>query len=76
VEQVPQDLSVIRSDPDNELFGPVVEDELVGELAGLSSLLGAPVGVDVGDLPNLDGLLGLLLLAMLLIRHESPPRTR
>ncbi len=62
MEQVPQDFGVVCGDPDDELFGPVVEDELVGELAGLSSLLRAPVGVDVGDLPNLDRLLGVLLL--------------
>ena len=76
MEQVPQDLGVVRRDPDNEFFGPVVEDELVGELARPFSFLGAPVGVNVGNLPNLDRLLGLLLLVVLLIRHESSPPTR
>src|SRR3712207_5379735 len=65
VEEVPQHLCVVRRDPQDVLCSSLVEDQLVGELAGLSSLLGAPVGVDVGHLPNLDRLLGMLLLPIL-----------
>ena len=56
------------------------EDQLVGELAALQRSLAAPVDVDVGDLPNLYRLLGVLLaqgeppLCRIKTRHPLPER--
>src|SRR5918998_2557842 len=60
VDEVAQQLAVLRGGHDEDLFGPVVQDELVRELAVLKISLMAPVGVHVGDLPNPYGLLGVL----------------
>ena|SRR4028119_1918664 len=51
---------IVDGGHNEDLLGPVVEDELVGELAVLKRPLAAPVGVDVGDLPDLYGLLDVL----------------
>jgi len=68
VDEVPQDLRVVGGGHDQGLSGPVVQDELVGELAVLQFALAsspwlvrlaAPVGVCVGDLGNLYRLLGV-----------------
>jgi hypothetical protein len=61
VDKVAQNLRVVGGGHDEGLLGPVVEDELVGELAVLEVSLVAPVGVDVGDLPDLYRSLGVLL---------------
>jgi hypothetical protein len=53
VDKIPQDLRVVCGGHDQSLLGPVVQDQLVRELAFLQRSLAAPVGVDVGDLPNL-----------------------
>src|ERR671916_1020870 len=71
VEKIPQDLRVVCSGHDQSLLGPVVQDQLVRELAVLQRSLIAPVGVDVGDLPNLYRLLGVLLA-----QGEPPPPRR
>ena len=61
MEEVPQDLGVVGGGHDEGLLGPIVEDQLVGELAVLQVPLVVPVRVDVGDLAYPDGLLGVLL---------------
>src|SRR5215217_209611 len=61
VDEVSQDLRVVCGGHDKGLLGPVVQDELVGELAVLKRSLAAPVGVDVGDLAYLYRLLSVLL---------------
>jgi putative flippase GtrA len=76
VDEVPQDLGVVGCGHNEGLLGPVVEDQLVGELAVLQWALAAPVGVDVGDLPDLDGRLGLPFLAVLLAHVRAPPYLR
>jgi hypothetical protein len=53
VDKISQDLRVVCGGHDQSLLGPVVQDQLVRELAVLQRSLAAPVGVDVGDLPNL-----------------------
>src|SRR3712207_6229761 len=73
VDEVAQDLGVVRGGHDERLLGSVVQDQLVGELAVLEGTLAAPVGVDVGDLPHLYGRLGLLLSSMLLAHGYATP---
>ena len=68
VDEVAQHLRVVCGGHDEGFFGPVIQDQLVGELAVLELSLVAPVGVDVGDLPDLSGLLGVLLA------QGQPPR--
>jgi hypothetical protein len=68
VEEVSQELGVVRGRHNEDLLGSVVQDELVGELAVLKLSLVAPVGVDVGDLADLYTLLGVLLA------RGEPPR--
>ena len=68
VEEVPQDLGVVGGGHDEGFLGPIVEDQLVGELAVLQVPLVAPVGVDVGDVAYPDGQLGVLLA------QGQPPR--
>ena len=70
MDKIPQDLRVVRGGHDQSLLGPVVQDRLVGELAVLQRSLAALVGVDVGDLPNLYRLLGVLLA------QGEPPHRR
>src|SRR5918997_2224823 len=65
VDEVPEQLAILRRGHDKDLLGPVVEDQLVGKFALLQRSLVAPVGVDVGHLPNHYSLLGVLL------RHGS-----
>src|SRR5918997_1489422 len=70
VDEISQDLRVVGGGHDEGLLGPVVQDELVGELTVLQRSLAAPVGVDVGDLPNLYCLLRVLLA------QGEPPHSR
>jgi hypothetical protein len=70
VDKIPQDLRVVCGGHDQSLLGPVVQDRLVRELAVLQRSLAALVGVDVGDLPNLYRLLGVLLA------QGEPPHRR
>ena len=67
VDEVAQHLGVVGGGHDEGLLGPIVEDELVGELAVLKRPLAAPVRVDVGDLPDLYGLLDVLPLKAYLL---------
>jgi hypothetical protein len=60
-ERKGRSLGVVGGGHDEGLLGPIVEDQLVGELAVLKVPLVAPVRVDVGDLAYPDGLLGVLL---------------
>jgi hypothetical protein len=82
MDEVPQDLGVVGGGHDEGLLGPVVQDQLVRELAVLERSLAAPVGVDVGDLPDLYRLLGVLLtqgqppLRRGKTRHPLPTRPR
>jgi hypothetical protein len=59
--------------PEHVFLGPVIEDELQGELAGLAPLQFVEVAVDLGDLADLDRLLRLLLFPMLLGHDRAPP---
>src|SRR5919112_4081982 len=68
VDKVPQHLGVVRRGQDEGFLGPVIEDQLIRELAVLQLTFIIPVGVDVGHLPNLD------LLLRVLLRHGLPPR--
>jgi hypothetical protein len=61
VYKIAQDLRIVCSGHDESLLGPVVQYQLVGELAVLQRSLTAPIGVDVGDLADLYRLLGVLL---------------
>src|SRR5918994_2745013 len=61
VDKIAQDLRIVCGGHDQCLLGPVVQYQLVGELAVLEMSLAAPVGVDVGDLAYLYSLLGALL---------------
>ena len=70
MDKIPQDLRVVCGGHDQSLLGPVVQDRLVRELAVLQRSLAALVGVDVGDLPNLYRLLGVLLA------QGEPPHRR
>src|SRR5215204_6839004 len=70
VDKIPQDLRIVCGGHDKGLLGAVVQYQLVGELAVLKRSLAAPVGVDVGDLPNLYGSFGVLLA------HGQPPHPR
>jgi hypothetical protein len=68
VDKIAQDLRIVCSGHDESLLGPVVQYQLVGELAVLQRSLTAPIGVDVGDLADLYRLLGVLLA-----QGEPPP---
>src|ERR687890_468390 len=61
VDKISQDLRIVCGGHDESLFGPVVQYQLIRELTVLKRSLAAPVGVDVGDLTNLNCLLGVLL---------------
>src|SRR3712207_381325 len=47
VDKVAQDLRSVCGGHDQGLLGPIVQDELIRELAVLKRSLAAPVGVDV-----------------------------
>ena len=68
VDEVAQHLGVVCGGHDEGFLGPVIQDQLVGELAVFNLSLVAPVGVDVGDLSDLYTLLGVLLA------RGEPPR--
>src|SRR5687768_3096799 len=53
VDKISQDLRIVCSGHDESLLGPIVQDELIRELAVLQRSLTAPIGVDVGDLADL-----------------------
>jgi hypothetical protein len=65
VDQVPEQLAILCRGHDQDLLGTIIEDQLIRKLAGFQWSLVAPVGVDVGYLPDHDRLLGVLL------RHGS-----
>jgi hypothetical protein len=73
LDEVPYHLGVLGRGPKYVLLGPVVQDELERELAGLAPLALVEVGVDVGYLPDLDRFLGLLLLGVLIAHLRAPP---
>src|SRR5918994_4264929 len=85
VDEVPQDLGIVCGGHNKGLLGPVVENQLVGELAVLQWSLATPVGVHVGDLPDLYCLLGVLLaqgdpprigiVGRVLLTHPTPQLT-
>ncbi len=68
MDKIAQDLRIVCSGHDESLLGPVVQYQLVGELAVLQRSLTVPIGVDVGDLADLYRLLGVLLA-----QGEPPP---
>jgi hypothetical protein len=53
VDKIAQDLRIVCSGHDESLLGPVVQYQLVGDLAVLQRSLTVPIGVDVGDLADL-----------------------
>src|SRR5215210_4301032 len=67
LEELYQDIRVLRLGTDGVLLGPVVQYQLVRELAGPAALLLAPVRVQVGDLAHHDALFGVLF------SHSCPP---
>src|ERR671917_2018395 len=67
LEELHQYVGVLGIGPDRILFGAVIQDELVRELAGRSTLLLAPVRMYISDLTDHDVPFRVALC------HFSPP---